>query len=103
MLQAHLDNMQACCRTNQYTANARQVDTFVYEHKDYVILFAASNSGPALNSVGSPGTCKNCITVGAGDAPKAAYKCVCVRHYVAVHACMDAMCWCRSGAGPHSS
>jgi len=60
---------------NSYTDEARDVDAFVWSHRDLVVLFAAGNAGvdkagngvvdPA--SVGSPGTAKNCITVGASE------------------------------------
>ncbi|HPS76946.1 MAG TPA: S8 family serine peptidase [Thermoanaerobaculaceae bacterium] len=70
-----------------YDANAQQVDKFVWNNKDMVITFSAGNSGVdgkvygtscATNgkpidgvidtdSIGSPGTAKNCITVGASE------------------------------------
>jgi serine protease AprX len=51
------------------------VDAFVWTHRDFVICFAAGNEGSdsagsgivAPGSVGSPGTAKNCITVGASE------------------------------------
>jgi serine protease AprX len=56
-----------------YTSNAAEVDDFVWNHRDCVICFAAGNDGVDSQarglidpgSVGSPGTAKNCITVGA--------------------------------------
>ena len=59
----------------QYTANSQQVDQFVWEHRDLVICFAAGNSGVDndgngvidYRSIASPGTAKNCITVGASE------------------------------------
>jgi len=58
-----------------YTANASEVDDFVSNHRDCVICFAAGNAGKdsqgtgvvTPGSVGSPGTAKNCITVGASE------------------------------------
>ena len=47
----------------EYTHRAWQLDEFVHERDDYVVLVAAGNSGPGL--VGSPATCKNCVAVGA--------------------------------------
>uniref|UniRef100_A0A7S0J3W4 WW domain-containing protein n=1 Tax=Calcidiscus leptoporus TaxID=127549 RepID=A0A7S0J3W4_9EUKA len=55
---------------NAYTQYAAQVDQFSSENPDFLILFAAGNSGdqgPA--SVGAPATAKNCITVGASENP----------------------------------
>ena len=59
-----------------YDAQARQADQFAWEHKDAAILFAAGNSGVDadasgvvdLDSIGSPGTAKNVITVGASES-----------------------------------
>lgn len=56
-----------------YTSNASEVDDFVWNFRDCVICFAAGNDGKDSRgrgvidegSVGSPGTAKNCITVGA--------------------------------------
>ena len=38
-----------------------------YNNKDFLVLYAAGNSGGLSDSrtIGAPGTCKNCITVGA--------------------------------------
>jgi serine protease AprX len=60
---------------NAYTEEAREVDEFVWNHRDAVILFAAGNDGSDANanglidagSIGSPATAKNCITVGASE------------------------------------
>ncbi|MBK9961226.1 MAG: S8 family serine peptidase [Saprospiraceae bacterium] len=58
-----------------YTVNSLEVDDFVYNHKDMLLVFAAGNHGkdsdPSdrgfvdLSSIGSPASCKNGITVGA--------------------------------------
>lgn len=58
-----------------YDGQCRELDTFVWEQKDFAILFAAGNDGSDANSDGkidltsvtSPGTAKNCITVGASE------------------------------------
>jgi hypothetical protein len=58
-----------------YTQNSRAVDRFMWEHPDMLILFSAGNEGVDTNgsgvidedSVGSPGTAKNCLTVGASE------------------------------------
>lgn len=39
----------------------------VVGNQEMVILFAAGNAGPGANTVGSPGTAKNVITVGAAE------------------------------------
>ncbi len=59
----------------QYTANSQQIDDFMWQHKDTVILFAAGNDGKDNNKDGIIDTdsllvqacAKNCITVGASE------------------------------------
>jgi serine protease AprX len=56
-----------------YDDQCRQFDQFVWDHKDFCFVVAAGNDGSDqdgdgeinLGSVTSPGTAKNCITVGA--------------------------------------
>lgn len=58
-----------------YTANAARTDAFLHQVSDMTIVFSAGNSGVDRNgdgivdngSVGSPGTAKNVITVGASE------------------------------------
>lgn len=58
-----------------YTVRSEEVDEFVWHHPDMLILFSAGNSGVDadqnnvvdLGSLGSPGTAKNCLTVGASE------------------------------------
>lgn len=56
-----------------YNTTSQQVDEYTWNNKDMIILFAAGNEGQsqsggtAYNSIGSPGTAKNCITVGASE------------------------------------
>ncbi len=58
------DNENATVQNN-YSAGSQDVDEFLWNHKDFVILFAAGNSGPGTGSVGSPSTAKSVISVGA--------------------------------------
>ncbi len=58
----------------QYDQTSADVDRFIYEHPDMAILFAAGNSGydrgsatTVYNSIGTPATAKNAITVGASE------------------------------------
>jgi outer membrane protein assembly factor BamB len=68
-----------------YDDLAQAVDAFVWDHPDMVVTFSAGNSGAdgywecfptgeAIDgvidsySIGSPGTAKNCITVGASES-----------------------------------
>ncbi|MGA1792884.1 MAG: S8 family serine peptidase [Thermoplasmatota archaeon] len=65
-----------------YTTSSRDVDWFLYYHPEMIILFSAGNNGMDYykpygtynpdgkidpDSIGSPATAKNCITVGAGE------------------------------------
>jgi subtilisin family serine protease len=64
-----------------YDFQASCVDVFLWHHRDMLILFSAGNSGEdrsggkggyrdgivGSDSVGPPGTAKNCLTVGASD------------------------------------
>lgn len=52
---------------NAYSTDARNVDTFMYDFPDSLVLFAAGNDGveSGSNSVGSPSTNKNGISVAA--------------------------------------
>ncbi|MBN1539527.1 MAG: S8 family serine peptidase, partial [Candidatus Thermoplasmatota archaeon] len=65
-----------------YTTSSKDVDWFLYHHPEMIILFSAGNSGIDYykpygtynpdgkiddDSIGSPATAKNCITVGAGE------------------------------------
>ena len=62
-------------KPGEYDQQCRQLDQFVWEHKDFCVLVAAGNDGTdhdgdgKINpmSVTSPGTAKNCITVGASE------------------------------------
>ncbi|HMG20575.1 MAG TPA: S8 family serine peptidase, partial [Kofleriaceae bacterium] len=58
------DNENAFVQNN-YTAACQDVDEFMFSHPDFLILFAAGNSGPRAASVGSPSVAKNGISVGA--------------------------------------
>lgn len=50
---------------NNYSAGSQDVDEFMWNHKDFLVFFAAGNSGPGTGSVGSPSTNKNGVSVGA--------------------------------------
>eukprot|EP00736_Rhodelphis_marinus_P008051 Rmarinus@m.28362 len=51
---------------NTYDSLSSEVDAYMFDHPDFLLLFAAGNSGVSgLGSVGTPGVAKNCITVGA--------------------------------------
>ncbi len=51
-----------------YTAFSEDVDQFIRDNPDMLILIAAGNAGPGASTVRSPGTAKNCLTVGASES-----------------------------------
>ena len=59
------DNENAAVAEQLHAPRARTSTTFMFSHPDFLILFAAGNSGPGTGSVGSPSTAKNGISVGA--------------------------------------
>lgn len=71
----HTNSWGAARAFGVYDAMAAQVDQFMWDNPDMLILFAAGNSGVDMdkdgridpNSVGSPGTAKNTLTVGASE------------------------------------
>ncbi len=60
----------------RYDSSSQQVDQFTWNHKDMIITISAGNEGVDsdrdgvidLDSIGSPATAKNCITVGATES-----------------------------------
>jgi subtilisin family serine protease len=48
-----------------YTAGSQDADEFMWQHKDFLLFFAAGNEGPSINSVSSPSTAKNVVSVGS--------------------------------------
>ncbi len=62
--------------TGEYSESSLEIDRFVWEHKDMVIVFAAGNEGKDndgdgvvdLSSVSTHGSAENCIAVGASES-----------------------------------
>lgn len=55
------------CVGNFYNPDTRDLDQFVWEHKDMTVFFSAGNSASSCpdSTVCAPGVAKNCVTVGA--------------------------------------
>ena len=58
----------------RYDGQSESVDRFIWDHRDFLVLFAVGNDGKepslggktiALGSITPPATAKNCLTVGA--------------------------------------
>ena len=68
-------NSWGSSQSGAYTSSSEDVDQFVWNNKDFLILFSAGNDGVDADgngvidpiSMGSPATAKNCITVGASE------------------------------------
>jgi len=48
-----------------YSAGSEDADQFMWDHKDFLLVFAAGNSGPGAATVLSPSNAKSVIAVGA--------------------------------------
>ena len=51
--------------SNSYDTYAVNVDQFMWNNPDFLVVFANGNGGPGAGTVGSPATAKNLISVGA--------------------------------------
>lgn len=56
-----------------YNLLSSLVDDYLWKHKDYLVLFAGGNAGPGQRTIGSPGTAKNVLTVGASENNRPEY------------------------------
>ncbi len=48
-----------------YSAGSEDADEFTWDHEDFLLVFAAGNSGPGAETVASPATAKNVVAAGA--------------------------------------
>ncbi len=67
----------------RYSDEDRRVDLFLWEHRTFVCIFAAGNSGDSRgpNSILSPGLAKNALAVGAAMTGATAYSLGATRQY----------------------
>lgn len=54
---------------NSYDSYCVDIDSYMWQHPDFLVVFAAGNAGPGSGTVGYPGTAKNLITAGATKRP----------------------------------
>src|SRR3990172_423301 len=59
----HTNSWGSCC--SEYIADAAATDDFIWNNQDFIVLFAAGNSGSGLNSMNPYAGAKNVIAVGA--------------------------------------
>ncbi|HPQ38795.1 MAG TPA: S8 family serine peptidase [bacterium] len=53
--------------SNTYNSYCTDIDTYMWNNKDFLVLFSAGNAGPNYSTVGYPGTAKNLVCVGGSD------------------------------------
>eukprot|EP00698_Gefionella_okellyi_P004979 TRINITY_DN1458_c0_g1_i2.p1 TRINITY_DN1458_c0_g1~~TRINITY_DN1458_c0_g1_i2.p1 ORF type:complete len:600 (-),score=93.13 TRINITY_DN1458_c0_g1_i2:233-2032(-) len=79
---------------NSYTVNARDVDVFMWEHKDFLVVFAVGNFGSSgvEKTVTSPATAKSVLSVGSDQNSQlsAQHRC-CLTGYN--QCCMEPAAW----------
>ncbi len=71
----HTNSWGSPMNPGAYDNSAAQVDQFMWDHPDFLVLFAAGNSGVDMDqdgridsgSLGTPSTAKNTLTVGASE------------------------------------
>lgn len=72
----HTNSWGSTLGDGRYNSSSREVDEFVWEHRDCLICFSAGNEGVDHKtesgvidpkSITPPGTAKNCITIGATE------------------------------------
>ena len=59
-------------RDNSYSDWCWEVDDYVWKHPTFLPVFSAGNTGTSAQTVGTPGTAKNCLTVGATESLRSA-------------------------------
>lgn len=73
-----MTNSWGSSKTPTYSAQCKQVDDFMFQHQDALVLFAAGNEGDigtaAKSTLSSPGGAKNVLTVGATLSANDAFK-----------------------------
>jgi Subtilase family len=71
----HTNSWGSSSNVGSYSQTSADVDKFMWDNKDILILYSAGNNGADANadgivdddSIGTPGTAKNCLTVGASE------------------------------------
>jgi serine protease AprX len=64
----HSNSWGSNANLGKYTAFSEDVDDFVWNHPDMLVVIAAGNSGSGASTVSAPGTAKNCLTAGASES-----------------------------------
>lgn len=84
-----------------YTITSQEVDEWAYKNPQTVQLFAAGNGGRAgTRTITSPGTCKNCITVGSSQWTRKSFELGYPLYGDIIrHEMMDGQL-CKNGGGP---
>lgn len=83
-------NSWGSAAAGDYTQDSAYADEFVWNNRDMAITFSAGNEGSDANSdgvvdndsIGSPATAKNVITIGASENQRSSYACDTTLTYV---------------------
>ncbi len=59
--------------SNTYLNSTAQIDDFVRDHPDFLVVFGAGNSGPSSRTLTSEANSKNVLVVGASVLPRPAF------------------------------
>ncbi|MEQ8235480.1 MAG: S8 family serine peptidase [Syntrophomonadaceae bacterium] len=59
--------------SNVYDEKAAAIDTFVYQHPDFLPVFAAGNAGPGSGTLTAQANSKNGLIIGASQLPRPAF------------------------------
>ena len=52
---------------DDYSVYCQDVDAFMWDYRDFLILFSAGNDGPYSGTIGNPACAKNLLTSGASE------------------------------------
>jgi len=58
---------------NTYSPGSAQVDNFIREHPDFLVIFGAGNDGPLEGSLTNEANSKNALVIGAGEGARPAF------------------------------
>lgn len=59
--------------SNVYDAQAAAIDTYVFQHPDFLPVFAAGNAGPGSSNLTAQANSKNALVIGASQVPRPAF------------------------------
>ncbi len=61
----HTNSWGGCC--NLYGARSFDIDAYLYQHPDFLVIFSGGNEGPAEYTMSVEASSKNALAIGAGQ------------------------------------